>query len=152
MSTNRHGSTNVKRILIARLGSMGDVIHGLPVAATLKTNFPHWELDWVIERRWRALLDGNPHLARIIEFDTLAWRLAPLAKSSWHELGSALGEMRKRQYDCAIDLQGAIKSAIACQASGALQIVGFGEAGVREAAAGIFYTRRVKVSATHVVR
>src|SRR5262249_17295850 len=49
------------------------------------------------------------------------------------------------------DLQGAIKSALACQISGARQILGFRDPWLRERPAGIFYTRRVSATGTHVV-
>ena len=34
-----------RRILIVRFGSMGDIVHGLPVLAALKETFPSWEVD-----------------------------------------------------------------------------------------------------------
>src|SRR5689334_23360298 len=111
MSSSNHTpqARPAKRVLIVRLGSMGDVIHALPVAATLHASFPDWEIDWLVERRWRALLDGNPTLTRVIEFDTLAWRADLFAPASWRELSDAARELRQRQYDFALDVQGAIK-------------------------------------------
>ena len=47
-----------RRILIVRLGSMGDILHSLPVLASLKESFPDWEVDWLVESRWRPLLEG----------------------------------------------------------------------------------------------
>jgi heptosyltransferase-1 len=144
-------TVHIRRVLIVRLGSMGDIIHGLPTAATLKNNFPEWEIDWLVESRWRALLEDNPCLTRIVEFDTLSWRAAPLAAGSWQQLGKAVRELRERQYDWALDLQGALKSAIACRASGARQVVGFDGSWLREPGASIFYSRRIEPSAVHVV-
>ena len=42
----------MQRILIVRLGSMGDIIHTLPAVATLKRGFPEAEIDWVVEGHW----------------------------------------------------------------------------------------------------
>jgi lipopolysaccharide heptosyltransferase I len=142
---------SAKRVLVARLGSMGDIVHGLPVAATLHENFPEWEVDWLVERRWRALLDGNPCLNRVVEFDTLSWRASPLSGRAWRELGGAIRSLRERHYDYALDLQGALKSAIACRASGATQVIGFERPWLREPAASVFYTQRVQSNADHVV-
>ena len=37
-------------ILVVRLGAMGDILHALPAAASLKLSFPHRELVWVADR------------------------------------------------------------------------------------------------------
>ena len=34
--------------LIVRLGSLGDVIHGIPVAAALRNEFPNGRIDWMV--------------------------------------------------------------------------------------------------------
>jgi len=44
------------RILIVRLGSMGDVIHTLPAAVMLREAFPRARIGWLIEERWAELL------------------------------------------------------------------------------------------------
>ena len=40
------------RVLVVRLGAMGDVIQTLPAVASLKHSFPHSRLSWVIKPRW----------------------------------------------------------------------------------------------------
>jgi lipopolysaccharide heptosyltransferase I len=140
-----------KRVLLVRLGSLGDILHALPTLVTLKENFPQWELDWLVEGRWRELLEGNPFLTRIVEFDTLGWRTAPFSRDAWGRLRQAVRLLRERRYDCALDLQGAIKSAIASRLSGAVEVVGFQGAWLREQAAGLFYTRHATPDAVHVV-
>ncbi len=144
-----HNTT--RRILLVRLGSMGDILHALPALATLKENFPSWEIDWLVESRWRPLLEGNPYLSHIVEVDTFAWRKQPLTPRVWHALRSAVQVLRVRRYDCALDLQGLLKSALACRWSGAKEIIGFDKPWLKEPACSIFYTRRVKTKAVHVI-
>ncbi|MBI3934211.1 MAG: lipopolysaccharide heptosyltransferase I [Acidobacteria bacterium] len=152
MTTSHQSSDRgSKRVLLVRLGSMGDIVHALPALVTLKENFPAWELDWLVERRWRALLDENPCLTRVLEFDTLQWRAAPLSAATWSELGAAIRNMRGRHYDYALDLQGALKSAIACRLSGAREVIGFERPWLREPAASVLYTRRILHDAVHIV-
>ena len=140
-----------RRILLLRLGSMGDILHALPALATLKENFPSWEIDWLVESRWRPLLEGNPYLSHIVEVDTFAWRKQPLSLPVWHALRSAVQVLRERHYDCALDLQGLLKSALACRWSGAKEIVGLEKPWLKEPACSIFYTRRVETKAVHVI-
>ena len=45
------------RFLIVRLGSLGDVIHGIPVAAALRERFPVARIDWLVDPRYVPLLD-----------------------------------------------------------------------------------------------
>ena len=49
--------TPVDRILIVRLGAMGDVIHALPAVTALRAAFPEAMLAWLIEER-TALVNG----------------------------------------------------------------------------------------------
>src|ERR1700723_52422 len=56
------------RILIVRLGAMGDIIHTLPAAAALKAGHPGSRVTWVVEPQWAALLESNPFVDRIVAF------------------------------------------------------------------------------------
>ena len=57
------------RFLIVRLGSLGDVIHGIPVAAALRRPYPHARIDWLVDPRYVELLDLVECLDRRVPFD-----------------------------------------------------------------------------------
>ena len=143
--------SNQKRILIARLGSMGDIIHTLPVAAALKDSFPSWDIDWLVEKRWRGLLDGNPCLSEIVEIDTHLWRKQLGSASTWREIRELRKRLRDRHYDFALDAQGAIKSAVCCWLSGANEILGFESRWLKEPLCRVFYSIQVAPTAEHIV-
>ena len=44
------------RFLIVRLGSLGDIIHGIPVAAALRERFPSARIDWMVDPIYVELL------------------------------------------------------------------------------------------------
>ena len=44
------------RLLVVRLGAMGDILHALPAVTALRQMHPGWIIDWVVEPRWKALL------------------------------------------------------------------------------------------------
>src|SRR3954453_4190668 len=48
--------TAPERVLIVRLGSMGDIVHTLPAIGTLRRAWPKATLGWVVEERWAELL------------------------------------------------------------------------------------------------
>jgi heptosyltransferase I len=47
------------RLLIVRLGAMGDILHALPAVTALRLAHPDWQIGWVVEPRWQALLKAR---------------------------------------------------------------------------------------------
>ncbi len=43
------------RVLVVRLGAMGDVLHAMPAVAALRARLPECHIGWVIEPRWAPL-------------------------------------------------------------------------------------------------
>lgn len=150
-----------ERILIVRLGAMGDVIHGLPAVASLQVAFPASRIGWLIEERWAELLctletprsgprsPQRPLVDRIHTVNTKLWGAAPCSLQTWERIAAALSDLRAEDYDIAIDLQGALRSSLLARWSGAPTIYGFAEP--RENLASMFYTRPAIVSGEHVV-
>jgi len=120
---------------------MGDIIHALPGAASLKHSFPGARVTWLVEPQWRPLLEGNGFVDRIVVFHRDAPR-------SWQ---STKDELRAEHYDLAVDFQGLVKSALIAHLARPERIAGFGSGVVRERLAGLFYSTRVKSSSVHVV-
>jgi len=128
------------RILVIRLGSMGDVIHALPAVASLKHSFPHSRLSWVIKPRWAPLLEGNPFIDEVIPFE----RTVDGVRAAWRRL-------RSERFQLAVDLQGLIQSALIAASSRADKIVGLARSQARERPAALFYSTAVRTGAGHRV-
>ncbi|HXZ29004.1 MAG TPA: glycosyltransferase family 9 protein [Terriglobales bacterium] len=150
----------LERILLLRLGSMGDIIHTLPALATLRRAFPAATLAWVVEERWAGLLAARPGVSRpgssempllnaIHTVNLKAWRQAFHKPQTWKEGRALFRELRQGAYQAAIDFQGAVRSALLMKWSGAPLRVGASRP--RESAAGLYYTRRVPFRGRHVV-
>jgi heptosyltransferase-1 len=132
----------VKRILIVRMGAMGDIVHTLPSAATLRHAFPEAEIDWLVDERWSPLLDQNPHVTNVRK----------LHKRDITSVFRVVTELREHRYDCAIDFQGLMKSAAIAGLAGATQVIGFRMEALREKLAAACYTRTAAVPPdAHVV-
>jgi heptosyltransferase-1 len=136
-----------KKILIVRLGAMGDIVHALPAATVLRAAFPRTKIGWLVEKRWRELLNLSPLVDHIHEVDTRRWRKNLL--STRHESLSAIRNLQHEHYDVTVDFQGALKSAVFAQLSGAESRFGF--AAPWEKPASLFYTHAVPVRRRHVV-
>src|SRR5215471_4736672 len=44
------------KILIVRLGALGDILHALPAVAGIRALLPDATIGWLIEERWTELL------------------------------------------------------------------------------------------------
>ena len=94
------------RILVVRLGAMGDIIHTLPAVAWLKQTHPGSVLTWLVEPQWAPLLVGNPYVDRVV----------PMHRKSFAGLVETRRDLRSRHYHLAVDFQGLLKSALAASA------------------------------------
>jgi heptosyltransferase I len=151
----------IERLLIVRLGAMGDVIHGLPAVTALRAAFPEAMLGWLIEERWAELLctlptprsgprsAQRPLVDRIHTVNTRQWRSAPFSVATWERIAASLSDLRSARYDIALDLQGAVRSSLLARWSGAPVI--YGAAQPRENLASMFYTRRIIAGGGHIV-
>jgi heptosyltransferase-1 len=144
----------IERLLIVRLGSLGDVIHAIPAVVLLRQAFPAAEIHWAIEERWKELIEGRDAgerpLVDILHFvNTRTWRRALLSDETWREVFTSVSRLRQVRFDAAVDFQGLLKSAIVATASGARTRYGFDKP--REQVAALFYTRRIRPSTAHVV-
>ena len=122
------------RLLIVRLGALGDVVHAIPVAAALRRAFPSARIDWLVSAKHREILDLVPVIDRRLVINDRG------DASGGASLLAAIRELRRSQYDVAIDLQGLIKSALLARSSGAPRVIGFSSRYSRERAARLFYT------------
>src|ERR1039457_828769 len=90
------------RLLVVRLGAMGDILHALPAVTALRMAHPEWIIDWVIEPKWRALLSARretssaegrgiplqPVVDTLHFAATRKWRSSPLGSQTLREIGS----------------------------------------------------------------
>jgi heptosyltransferase-1 len=151
----------IQRLLIVRLSAMGDVIHTLPAVHALREAFPQAHIGWLIEERWAELLcsAGAPrrgvrsYLRPLVdELHTVslkAWGKSPFSISTLQRVATVWNDVRGAHYDVAVDLQGAMRSAVLARWSGARAV--YGAAEPRESPASLWYTRRVVAHGRHVI-
>jgi heptosyltransferase-1 len=150
------------KILIVRLGAMGDILHAMPAAAAIRAALPHATLGWLVEERWSELLTAQgrkaspssisprkPLVNHVHTVDTMRWRKHFFRPSASAEMLGAIKRVRKMSYDIVLDFQGAIKSAVFARLSGAAQIAGF--VTPREPAARHFYSQKFPRCGDHVI-
>ncbi len=128
------------KILVVRLSSMGDVIHTLPAAASLKHSVSNSRVTWLIRPRWAPLLEGNTYVDEVITVERSV--TASFAEAR---------RLRARHFDLAVDFQGLIQTAALAAAAKPGKLAGFDRKRVRERPAALFYSCEVETRAEHVV-
>jgi heptosyltransferase-1 len=141
------------RILIVKLGSIGDIVHTHPTLAAIRRALPNAEISWVVERRAAEILRDNPTLDRLIEVDTKALRRGLVSGETLRAPRQQLRQLRASAFDLALDFQGLLKSATIARLSGARRVFGFSRAGLREPASRILLSESIPISKnSHVIR
>ncbi len=152
------------RVLIVRIGAMGDVLHAMPAVAALRERHPDWFIGWAIEPRWSDLLQitGDPEdlsqdvgptakgmVDRWYRVAAGEWKRKPLSSGTRSDILALRKVLRGDQFDVCVDMQGSVKSAVVGKMAGSTMFVGSAEP--RERIARQIYGQRVEVTARHVV-
>ncbi|HTS52625.1 MAG TPA: lipopolysaccharide heptosyltransferase I [Burkholderiales bacterium] len=102
----------MRRILLVKTSSLGDVVHNLPVATDLRTRYPDVEIDWAVEETFGDIPALHPAVSQVIRVAPRRWRRAFAGRETWREIGELRRTLAARGYDAVIDTQGLIKSAL----------------------------------------
>jgi heptosyltransferase-1 len=141
------------RVLIVRIGAMGDVLHGMPAVAGLRNVLPDCTIGWAIEPRWAPLLRSEsgelPLVDRVHLVPTKQWKRRPLSPTTWREIARLRRDLHAERYDLCFDLQGSIKSALVGRMAGARWFLGYDLP--REMEARFFYSDRIGVTQPNVI-
>ena len=125
-------------ILLIKTSSLGDVVHTLPVVSDIRARFPNARVDWVVEEAYCGIVGMHPGVHRTIPVALRRWRGNPFKGAHWREFGQFRRALAGRRYDCVIDTQGLIKSALLAQAASGKRH-GYAGASAREPLAAKFY-------------
>jgi len=125
-------------ILLIKTSSLGDVVHNLPVASDIRARFPRARIDWVVEEAYRDIVGMHPAVHRAIPVALRRWRGNVLKPVHWREFGQFRRALSGMRYDCVIDTQGLIKSALLARAASGTRH-GYAAASAREPLAAKFY-------------
>lgn len=99
----------MKRALVVKLSSLGDIAHALPAVRALKERVEGGiEIDWVAQPEYAGLLERCPDVTRVIPFPR---------RRFWTGAARFLRALRRDEYDVVLDLQGLLKSALPTMAA-----------------------------------
>lgn len=88
-----------KRILITKLGAVGDLVLAVPSFRMLRKRFPGAYLALLVESKLLPLIQRCPYLDEFIVFNRARWQ------NQWTRLFKLGRRLRERGFDFSIDLQ-----------------------------------------------
>ncbi|HYC01189.1 MAG TPA: glycosyltransferase family 9 protein [Candidatus Limnocylindrales bacterium] len=119
------------RVLVVRLGAIGDCLRVLPAVARLSRALPDAQIGWVVEDWAAPVVRGNPMLTRIHVLSRGALGAGP--RSALREAARLHAELQAERYEVAIDFHARLKSGLVTWASGAPVRIGFDRHAATEA-------------------
>ena len=95
----------MKRILIIRLSSLGDVLLATPLIRQLRQKYPQVQLDFLVRKEYAELLRHHPGLSELIEFD---------AQPGFTSLQKIREKIHQTRYDIILDIHNNLRSRYLC--------------------------------------
>lgn len=86
----------MKQIVMVHLGVYGDALYATTIAQQIKKDNPGCNLTWVIGRRYRDILNLNPHVDNVVAIDEVKNRLD--VKGVWKHVHNVM-ETTSGDYD-----------------------------------------------------
>ncbi|MBL8071161.1 MAG: lipopolysaccharide heptosyltransferase II [Nitrospira sp.] len=122
---------SVRRLLLIKPSSLGDIVHAMPTLAALRERFPQARVTWLVKRQWAPLVEVMAGVDQICSVSE--------GLRGW--LGR-VPDLRAAGFDLVVDLQGLFRSGAMARLTGCDHRIGFANA--REGSP-MFYTQRVAV-------
>ena len=113
------------KLLIIKISSLGDVIHGFAVANELRKQVKGITIDWLVGDVYAELVEKHPAVRKVWPFRRSAWGDNWQNRSTWSEIASFITSIRSEKYDVCLDLQGLLRSGLITLLSGAPKRVGY---------------------------
>ncbi len=117
-------------LLMVRLGAMGDILRTVPPVRLLRRALPRATIRWVVDDRWRIVLDGLSDLDEIMVLPRRDWDRRARSPFGWpgllREVGTLRARLRESRTDIVLDFHGNLRSGLIGWLSGAPVRLGYG--------------------------
>ncbi|MCF8297805.1 MAG: glycosyltransferase family 9 protein [Saprospiraceae bacterium] len=86
----------MKKLLIIRFSSIGDIVLTTPIVRCLKTQLDNCEIHYIVKSQYSSILQSNPYVTKVFTFD--------------ENINEVVSELKAENYDFIIDLHKNIRS------------------------------------------
>ncbi len=133
-------------ILIIKMSAIGDVTHTLPALTALRREYPHAQIDWLIQETALEAVRGHRALDRLLiwrrESSIRAFRAGD-RYAVIREIRRLAKEVRETRYDLLIDFHALLKSSLWVLLARADRKVGFGRGMQHSEGSYLFLNERI---------
>lgn len=119
------------QLLIIKPSSLGDIVHGLQVAASIKAQRPEWRISWIVRDIFAPLVRSCTAVDQLYVFRR---------HDGVRGFLQLMREVRRTEFDLLFDMQGLLRTGLMTKWARAKRKVGRGDA--REGA-GLFYDEKI---------
>jgi ADP-heptose:LPS heptosyltransferase len=123
-------------ILLIKPSSLGDIVHGLQIAASIKAQRPDVRISWIVRDIFAALVKQCEAVDRVYVFKR---------HGGVFDFMRLMREVRATRFDFVFDLQGLLRTGLMTTRARAARKIGRADA--RECS-GVFYKERIALPAT----
>lgn len=134
----------MRRVLLIKLTSLGDLIHALPALSDARRACPDIEFDWAIDENFQEIASWHPAVKDVVTTNHREWRETLAHPSTLGSLAGVVNRLRAQPYDLVIDGQGNFKTALLSLFANGPR-AGYDRHSVREWVAHLAYQRRYAV-------
>lgn len=106
----------MESILIILTGSLGDICRGFCLLSPIKKRYPGCKITWLTDQRWTPLVQSHPLIDEVLVFNR---------SRKARGIVECIKMLRKRDFECVLDLQRILKSGIFSWATGSSKRIGF---------------------------
>jgi heptosyltransferase-1 len=135
----------MKRILLIKLTSLGDLIHALPALNDAYHADRTFEFDWVVDASFSEVASWHPAIKRIFCTSHRTWRKNLANLKTYKDIRKLIHDIRETKYDLVIDGQGNFKTALMGLFARGTK-AGYDRHSVREWIAHIGYQKKISAS------
>ena len=132
----------MKRILIVKITSLGDVVLAQPVVTDVLHAFPDVQIDWATDGAYADIPGWNPGVSKVFSAPLRQFKRMRNRQGAMAILRS-IKALREHRYDAIIDIHGAYKSAIVSFLARAKRRYGYENRSLGERGAAFAYSHRM---------
>lgn len=134
----------MKKCLIIKTSSLGDILHTLPALTEASSHITDIEFSWVVEKPFSEVPSWHKSVGEVLEVEIRKWRKNIF--KYFNEVCSFRNKIQSKYYDYIIDAQGLLKSALIAKVSKGRSIYGFDSSSSREPLSSLFYQNKISVN------
>ena len=133
----------MKKLLLVKTSSMGDLIHTFPALTDLSKHRPNeYEITWLVEESFADIAKMHPMTKDVIIIGSRRWKKNLFNRQTWQEFRTFKKAVRHEKWDLIVDCQGLFKSAMMTKLAsqkGTIPTYSYSKESIRDPFAARFY-------------